>query len=556
MDTRESSDWIAATSPPASPRRRTRSRAPASSPLPPSPTSPARTASPPASSSPPRTIPGRTTASSSSAPTAYKLPDSTELAIEAEIFRRLAASHPTCNLQPTQPPPRQRGRPRRVHPLPARRRPRPLARRPPHRRRLRQRSRQRHRPPALRRTLGGGEVILTHASPNGRNINEAAAPSTPKSSPPKSSNTTPPWASPSTATPTARSSPTSTARSSTATPSCCSPPATCRPRPARQRHRRRHHHVQHGPRSRAEALRHQNAPRPRRRQVRPRADALHRRGPRRRAVRPHHLLRPLSTTGDGLLTALLCSTSSTAAANPRRTHRRPQDLPPGHRQRPRPRKEAARPIPTVAAAIAAAELALAGTGRVVIRYSGTEALARVMIEAESEPLMRHHADRHRRRHPHRTSNSSSSCTCSVIRDFNFSSVSRRIDANHRQLDQVRRRPLQRRVDRRPLGKPAHVRVARSEYPESAAPAQSIVRTACSCRTSPASRSINRRTPHTAQSKSRYTAAPPVLLDPQLRRQPKRRNPIHDPEVHRLRPVARLLVHRLRGTPNTSAAVSV
>jgi phosphoglucosamine mutase len=49
-------------------------------------------------------------------------------------------------------------------------------------------------------------------------------------------------------------------------------------------------------------------------------------------------------------------------------------------------------IPTVVAAIAAAERELADSGRVVIRYSGTEALARVMIEAESEPLMRHHAD--------------------------------------------------------------------------------------------------------------------------------------------------------------------
>ncbi len=49
-------------------------------------------------------------------------------------------------------------------------------------------------------------------------------------------------------------------------------------------------------------------------------------------------------------------------------------------------------IAPVAAAIAAAEKALADSGRVVIRYSGTEALARVMIEAESEPLMRHHAD--------------------------------------------------------------------------------------------------------------------------------------------------------------------
>src|SRR6201996_5792278 len=49
-------------------------------------------------------------------------------------------------------------------------------------------------------------------------------------------------------------------------------------------------------------------------------------------------------------------------------------------------------IPTVVAAIHAAEAELADSGRVVIRYSGTEALARVMIEAESEPLMRHHAD--------------------------------------------------------------------------------------------------------------------------------------------------------------------
>ena len=48
-------------------------------------------------------------------------------------------------------------------------------------------------------------------------------------------------------------------------------------------------------------------------------------------------------------------------------------------------------IPAVASAIRAAEEELADSGRVVIRYSGTEALARVMIEAESEPLMRHHA---------------------------------------------------------------------------------------------------------------------------------------------------------------------
>ena len=49
-------------------------------------------------------------------------------------------------------------------------------------------------------------------------------------------------------------------------------------------------------------------------------------------------------------------------------------------------------IPEVAAAIAAAETELRNTGRVIIRYSGTEALARVMIEAESKEAMQRHAN--------------------------------------------------------------------------------------------------------------------------------------------------------------------
>jgi len=44
-------------------------------------------------------------------------------------------------------------------------------------------------------------------------------------------------------------------------------------------------------------------------------------------------------------------------------------------------------IPAVQSAIAAAERELDGNGRVVVRYSGTEALARVMIEAESKEQM-------------------------------------------------------------------------------------------------------------------------------------------------------------------------
>jgi phosphoglucosamine mutase len=44
-------------------------------------------------------------------------------------------------------------------------------------------------------------------------------------------------------------------------------------------------------------------------------------------------------------------------------------------------------VPAVQKAIAAAEKELDGNGRVVVRYSGTEALARVMVEAESEEKM-------------------------------------------------------------------------------------------------------------------------------------------------------------------------
>jgi phosphoglucosamine mutase len=50
-------------------------------------------------------------------------------------------------------------------------------------------------------------------------------------------------------------------------------------------------------------------------------------------------------------------------------------------------------IPEISARIEEAELALKGKGRVVVRYSGTEALARIMIEAESREEMERHAER-------------------------------------------------------------------------------------------------------------------------------------------------------------------
>jgi phosphoglucosamine mutase len=107
----------------------------------------------------------------------------------------------------------------------------------------------------------------------------------------------------------------------------------------------------------------------------------------------HIIFSGRSTTGDGLLTALLLldivhRSGQTLAQLTADLKTFPQIIVNVHVREKRPLDQ----IPTVAAAIAAAELELADSGRVVIRYSGTEALARVMIEAESEPLMHHHAN--------------------------------------------------------------------------------------------------------------------------------------------------------------------
>ena len=107
----------------------------------------------------------------------------------------------------------------------------------------------------------------------------------------------------------------------------------------------------------------------------------------------HIIFSGRSTTGDGLLTALLlldivhrAGTSLATLLHDLKTF--PQVIV-NVKVRSKPPLET---ISQIASAIAAAEHALADSGRVVIRYSGTESLCRVMIEAESEPLMRHHAE--------------------------------------------------------------------------------------------------------------------------------------------------------------------
>jgi phosphoglucosamine mutase len=107
-----------------------------------------------------------------------------------------------------------------------------------------------------------------------------------------------------------------------------------------------------------------------------------------------HILFPhLATTGDGLLTALvvldlIARTGKSLDALTADLKVFPQVIVNVKVREKKPLDS----IPSVVSAIHAAEQELKDSGRVVIRYSGTEALARVMIEAESEEAMRRHAD--------------------------------------------------------------------------------------------------------------------------------------------------------------------
>jgi len=107
----------------------------------------------------------------------------------------------------------------------------------------------------------------------------------------------------------------------------------------------------------------------------------------------HILLPHLATTGDGLLTALvvldlIVRTGQSIEQLTADLKVFPQVIVNVKVREKRPLES----IPAVAATIRAAEEDLRDSGRVVIRYSGTEALARVMIEAESEAQMHHHAE--------------------------------------------------------------------------------------------------------------------------------------------------------------------
>jgi phosphoglucosamine mutase len=95
-----------------------------------------------------------------------------------------------------------------------------------------------------------------------------------------------------------------------------------------------------------------------------------------------------ATTGDGLLTALRLADIIVRSGKPLADLVGDLKVFPQRIQNVRVREKIPfAQVPAVQKAIAAAENELDGNGRVVVRYSGTEALARVMVEAESEEKM-------------------------------------------------------------------------------------------------------------------------------------------------------------------------
>jgi phosphoglucosamine mutase len=100
-----------------------------------------------------------------------------------------------------------------------------------------------------------------------------------------------------------------------------------------------------------------------------------------------------NTTGDGLITGLAVLARMVESGRPlselRRVMRRYPQVLRNLRVREKPPVES---LPSVQRAVHAAERTLADRGRVLVRYSGTEMLLRVMLEGESSPQIESLAD--------------------------------------------------------------------------------------------------------------------------------------------------------------------
>ncbi|HEY6968062.1 MAG TPA: phosphoglucosamine mutase [Candidatus Angelobacter sp.] len=106
----------------------------------------------------------------------------------------------------------------------------------------------------------------------------------------------------------------------------------------------------------------------------------------------HIIFSDIATTGDGILTALKVMEVIARSGKPLAELISDLKVFPQVIKNVRVReKQPLEKIPAVQSAIEEAQRDLDGTGRVVVRYSGTEPLARVMIEAESQQKMEKHA---------------------------------------------------------------------------------------------------------------------------------------------------------------------
>jgi phosphoglucosamine mutase len=108
----------------------------------------------------------------------------------------------------------------------------------------------------------------------------------------------------------------------------------------------------------------------------------------------HIIFRDWNTTGDGVLTALRVLDICRNTGKPLSTLSAVMtDYPQVLRNLRVKEKPPLEELPSVTAAIAEAQRVLGQRGRVLVRYSGTEAKARVMVEGEEESSVAELADR-------------------------------------------------------------------------------------------------------------------------------------------------------------------
>ncbi len=105
----------------------------------------------------------------------------------------------------------------------------------------------------------------------------------------------------------------------------------------------------------------------------------------------HIIFKEFANTGDGLLTARMLLEILSATGEPLSALRKQLTVFPQKLVNIRVKaKPAIEEVPALAAAVRKAEDEMAGNGRIVVRYSGTEPLARVMVEAADAGLVEKH----------------------------------------------------------------------------------------------------------------------------------------------------------------------